>query len=67
MIEKEVILADDLVAIFGERKWKSRQDELIEANNLAENQAEDTDETPKSDAEETATLPPTDNEEKEQL
>ena len=32
LIEKEVILSDDLVAIFGERKWKSRQDELIEAN-----------------------------------
>ena len=36
LIEKEVILADDLVTIFGERKWKSRQDELIEANQNVE-------------------------------
>lgn len=36
LIEKEVIMSDDLVAIFGERKWKSRQDELIEANDKQE-------------------------------
>ena len=44
LIEKEVIMADDLVAIFGERKWKSRQDELIEAN---EKKAEEEDEEEK--------------------
>ena len=38
LIEKEVIMSDDLVAIFGERKWKSRQDELIEANEKANEQ-----------------------------
>ncbi len=32
LIEREVIMSDDMVAIFGERPWKSRQDELIEAN-----------------------------------
>lgn len=44
LIEKEVIMSDDLVAIFGERKWKSRQDELIEAN---EKKAEEEDEEEK--------------------
>lgn len=54
LIEKEVIMSDDLVAIFGERKWKSRQDELIEANaNIAEAeevvpQAESTNDAPVS-------------------
>lgn len=30
LIEKEVILADDVEAIFGKRKWKSRTEEIIE-------------------------------------
>ena len=63
LIEKEVILADDLVAIFGERKWKSRQDELIEANNQAEKVAE----TPKIESGEEATQPAATNEEKEEI
>ena len=32
LIDREVIYADDLVKIFGERPWKSRSDEIIEAN-----------------------------------
>ena len=63
LIEKEVILADDLVAIFGERKWKSRQDELIEANNQAEKVAE----TPKIESGEEATQPAATSEEKEEI
>ena len=40
LIDREVIYADDLVKIFGERPWKSRQDEIIEANeqNVSEEQ-----------------------------
>ncbi len=30
LIEKEVILAEDVEAIFGKRKWKSRTEEIIE-------------------------------------
>lgn len=32
LIEKEVITADDVEAILGKRQWKSRGDEMIEAN-----------------------------------
>lgn len=32
LIEKEVITAEDVEAIFGPRQWKSRGDEMIEAN-----------------------------------
>ncbi len=32
LMDREVILADDMVTIFGERPWKSRQDELMESN-----------------------------------
>lgn len=47
LIDKEVIMSDDLVAIFGERKWKSRQDELIEANEkLVEEEDEEEKELP---------------------
>ena len=36
LIEKEVITADDVEAIFGPRQWKSRGDEMIEANKKEE-------------------------------
>lgn len=36
LIEKEVITADDVEAILGKRQWKSRGDEMIEANKAAE-------------------------------
>ncbi|MBR1630304.1 MAG: ATP-dependent zinc metalloprotease FtsH [Paludibacteraceae bacterium] len=39
LIEREVIYAEDLVEIFGERPWKSRQDEVIEANRRADEAA----------------------------
>ena len=32
LIEREVIFAEDLEAIFGKRPWTSRQDELIAQN-----------------------------------
>ncbi len=32
LIEREVITSDDVAAVLGERKWKSRQDELIADN-----------------------------------
>ncbi|MGN0211290.1 MAG: ATP-dependent zinc metalloprotease FtsH, partial [Muribaculaceae bacterium] len=36
LVTREVIFTDDVVKIFGPRKWKSRSDELLEANAPAE-------------------------------
>ena len=54
LIEREVITSDDVAAVLGERKWKSRQDELIEDNEkVAAQKAEQTaaaSETPADEA-----------------
>jgi cell division protease FtsH len=36
LIEREVIFADDVEAIFGKRPWTSRAEELLEAQQRAE-------------------------------
>ena len=56
LIEKEVIFAEDVEQIFGKRKWASRSEEIISANEIskeykeaAEKTQEEKDEKPKDD------------------
>ena len=37
LIEREVIMADDVERIFGKRPWTSRSEELLEDENKQEN------------------------------
>ena len=39
LVDREVIFADDVEAIFGKRPWTSRAEELIEAQQRAEAEA----------------------------
>jgi len=50
LIEKEVITAEDVEAILGPRQWKSRGDEMIEANTAADAPAATAEEAPVADA-----------------
>ena len=40
LIDKEVIFADDVEAIFGKRPWTSRSDEIIAENERLQQQEE---------------------------
>ncbi len=48
LIEREVITSEDVEAILGPRPWKSREDEIIEANEALHNAEEDADKNEKS-------------------
>ena len=40
LVEREVITSEDVERVLGPRQWKSRGDEIIEANNVAKEEAE---------------------------
>ncbi len=40
LVEREVITSEDVERVLGPRQWKSRGDEIIEANNIAKEEAE---------------------------
>ncbi len=48
LIEREVITSEDVEAILGPRPWKSREDEIIEANEALHNAEEDAEKNEKS-------------------
>ncbi len=48
LIEREVITSEDVEAILGPRPWKSREDEIIEANEALHNAEEDVEKNEKS-------------------
>lgn len=50
LIEKEVILAEDVEAIFGKRKWKSRTEEIIEMQQEEEEKKRKEESMQKNDA-----------------
>ncbi|MCF0198063.1 MAG: ATP-dependent metallopeptidase FtsH/Yme1/Tma family protein [Bacteroidaceae bacterium] len=52
LVEREVIFASDVEAIFGKRPWQSRTEELLEENEAAE-RVEQTEEEPVSASEDT--------------
>ena len=56
LIEKEVIFAEDVEQIFGKRKWASRSEEIMSANEIskeykeaAEKAQEEKDQKPKDE------------------
>ena len=74
LLTREVIFTEDVEHIFGKRKWASRADEIIKANEEKERQrsiaAGDADKSETdslSDPDDSATPPPVPEEEKEQL
>lgn len=56
LMDREVILAEDVEAIFGKRKWKSRSEEIMEVQQKAKLKEEEEKEKKKHESDEAETL-----------
>ena len=56
LMDREVILAEDVEAIFGKRKWKSRSEEIMEVQQKAKLKEEEEKEKKKHESEEAEAL-----------